>query len=121
MLSCDRDEAERRKKTARVGGDNSYHANKRQPQQQREQEQQQQQQQMQQQQHQEDPRQQQQESPSRPIRAENLTEAMLTDKKNKPNVTLPEPWKLFWSNSNKRWYFNETQKNKSIWQWVPPK
>jgi len=54
------------------------------------------------------------------IKGETLTEADLTNKMVKPNVKLPVPWAIFWSNSNKRWYFNETKVNKSIWAWPPP-
>ena len=38
----------------------------------------------------------------------------------KPNVNLPPGWMCVWSKSQKRWYFFNTQNNKSVWQWPPP-
>jgi len=63
--------------------------------------------------------QQQQQQQQQLQRPETLTEAQMTNKAVKPNIKLPQPWMIFWSNSNKRWYFNDTAKNKSIWAWPP--
>ena len=47
----------------------------------------------------------------------NLTEGQMVDAVVKPAPTnLPPEWVVVWSRSNKRWYFFDQKRNKSVWE-----
>ena len=45
-----------------------------------------------------------------------VEESVLINEKVKPRLVLPVGWVVVWSKSNKRWYFFDTVKNKSVWE-----
>ena len=47
------------------------------------------------------------------------TEIDLQNPKQHPQIKLPPGWVFSWSKSQKRWYFFNTTKNKSVWEWPP--